>query len=63
MTERLRRLAREHPDVFERVAEKMGGDVENRLRDILDDEVGESGGGREESDERSARHEWQLGDS
>lgn len=41
MTDRLRRLAREHPDAFERVAEGLGGDLEDRLLSILDDEAGD----------------------
>lgn len=64
MSERLRRLAREHPDAFKRVAGYADGDLRDLLLDILDDAVGtDDDGAREESDERSAKHEWQLGDS
>lgn len=35
----LRELAREHPEEFQKVAERVGGPVEARLLDLLDDET------------------------
>lgn len=40
----LRQLAREHPEDFESVAEKIGGRVGKNLRRILDEERGDGAG-------------------
>lgn len=38
-TEELRRLAREHPEDFESVAERIGGIVEDRMLRMLEEET------------------------